>query len=69
MDKELVINTIASGVDIALLENGKLVELHHQKLNANFSVGDILIGKIRKMRSGLNEEFVDIGDRKEDFVH
>lgn len=69
MDKELVINTIASGVDIALLENGKLVELHHQKLNANFSVGDILIGKIRKMMPGLNAAFVDIGHRKDAFLH
>ncbi len=69
MDKELVINTVASGVDIALLENGKLVELHHQKLNANFSVGDILIGKIRKMMPGLNAAFVDIGHRKDAFLH
>jgi len=69
VDKELVINTVASGVDIALLENGKLVELHHQKLNANFSVGDILIGKIRKMMPGLNAAFVDIGHRKDAFLH
>ncbi|MFZ4634906.1 MAG: Rne/Rng family ribonuclease [Saprospiraceae bacterium] len=56
-------------MDIALLENGKLVELHHQKLNANFSVGDILIGKIRKMMPGLNAAFVDIGHRKDAFLH
>lgn len=69
MEKELVINSLPSGVDIALLEDGKLVEIHHQKTNANFSVGDIMIGKIRKMMPGLNAAFVDIGHRKDAFLH
>ncbi len=69
VDKELVINSVSSGVEIALLENGKLVEVHHQISNANFSVGDIFIGKIRKMMPGLNAAFVDIGHRKDSFLH
>ena len=69
MEKELIINASASGVDIALLENGKLVELHYQKTNNSFTVGDILIGKIRKMMPGLNAAFVDIDYRKDAFLH
>lgn len=69
MDKELIINATETGVELALLEGGKLVELHHQKTNNNFTVGDILIGKIRKMMPGLNAAFVDIGHRKDAFLH
>lgn len=54
---------------MALLENDKLVELHYQKTNNNFTVGDILIGKIRKMMPGLNAAFIDIGHRKDAFLH
>lgn len=69
MEKELIINATATGVEIALLEAGKLVELHHQKTNNNFTVGDILIGKIRKLMPGLNAAFIDIGHRKDAFLH
>ena len=69
MEKELIINATSTGVDIALLENGKLTELHYQKTNNNFTVGDILVGKIRKMMPGLNAAFVDIGYRKDAFLH
>ncbi len=69
MDKELIINSTPTGVELALLEGGKLVELHHQKTNNNFTVGDIFIGKIRKLMPGLNAAFVDIGHRKDSFLH
>lgn len=69
VEKELIINASATGVDMALLENNKLVELHYQKTNNNFTVGDILIGKIRKMMPGLNAAFIDIGHRKDAFLH
>jgi ribonuclease G len=69
VEKELIIDASEKGVELALLEGGKLVELHHQKTNNNLSVGDILIGKIRKMMPGLNAAFVDIGHRKDAFLH
>jgi ribonuclease G len=69
VEKELIINAAPNGVEIALLEGGKLVEVHHQKTNNNFTVGDILIGKIRKLMPGLNAAFIDIGHRKDAFLH
>jgi len=69
VDKELIINATETGVELALLEDGKLTELHHQQTNNNFTVGDIFIGKIRKMMPGLNAAFVDIGHRKDAFLH
>jgi len=69
VDKELIIDASEAGVELALLEGGKLVEIHHQQINNNFTVGDIFIGKIRKMMPGLNAAFVDIGHRKDAFLH
>ena len=69
MDKELIINATPTNVDIALLEDRRLVELHQQRTKSNFSVGDIFLGRIRKLMPGLNAAFVDIGHRKDAFLH
>lgn len=69
MEKELIINSTPTEVEIALLEDKKLVELHYQKTNNNFTVGDIFLGKIRKLMPGLNAAFVDIGYKKDAFLH
>jgi ribonuclease G len=69
VEKELIINATPSEVEIALLEDSKLVELHHQKTSNNFSVGDIFIGRVIKTMPGLNAAFVDIGHKKEAFLH
>lgn len=69
MEKELIINSTSTEVEIALLENKKLVEIHRQKNNSNFSVGDIFLGRIKKLMPGLNAAFVDIGYKKDAFLH
>ncbi len=69
MDKELIINSTPTVVQIALLENSKLVELHSQKTNNNFSVGDIFLGRIKRLMPGLNAAFVDIGHKRDAFLH
>ena len=69
MEKELVINSTPTEVEIALVENRKLVEIHSQKTNDNFAVGDIFLGRIKKLVPNLNAAFVDIGPRKDAFLH
>ncbi len=69
MQKELIINSTASEVKVALLENSKIVELHDQKTTTKFTVGDIFVGKIKKLMPGLNACFVDIGHKKDAFLH
>lgn len=56
-------------MDIALLENKKLVELHTEKTDANFTVGDFYLGKVKKLIPGLNAAFIDIGFDKDAFLH
>lgn len=69
MTKELIINVIQGGVEIALLEDKKLVELHSEKADANFAVGDLYLGKVKKLIPGLNAAFVDVGFEKDAFLH
>ena len=69
MKKELIINSSLAHVEIALMEDGRLVEIHKQKANSNFSVGDVFLGKVQKLMPGLNAAFVDIGHKRDAFLH
>lgn len=69
VEKELIIHSTPTEVEIALLEDGKLVELHYEETSNDFAVGDIFLGKIRKLMPGLNAAFVDIGHKKDAFLH
>lgn len=69
MNKELIINATPQGVEIALLEDKRLVELHSEKSDARFAVGDLYLGKVKKLIPGLNAAFVDVGFEKDAFLH
>jgi ribonuclease G len=69
VNKELIINVAPTGVEIALLEDKKLVELHNDKTDASFGVGDLYLGKVKKLIPGLNAAFVDVGFEKDAFLH
>src|SRR4029453_13787123 len=69
MNKELIINAVPQGVEIARLEEKKLVELHSEKTDARFAVGDLYLGKVKKLIPGLNAAFVDVGFDKDAFLH
>jgi ribonuclease G len=69
LNSELIIDAAAGEVQIALLEDKRLVELTRQRKDSRFSVGDIYLGKVRKLMPGLNAAFVDIGYEKDAFLH
>ncbi len=69
VERELIISSRTSEVDIALLEDKVLVELHKEKTNNQFSVGDVYLGRVKKILPGLNAAFVDVGYPKEAFLH
>jgi ribonuclease G len=67
---ELIINTHpGGGVEIALVRDRKLIELHHEKADSNFAVGDVYLGTVNKLMPGLNAAFVDVGHEKDAFLH
>jgi ribonuclease G len=69
VNKELIINALPQGVEIALLEDKKLVELHRENNENLFGVGDLYLGRVKKLMPGLNAAFVDVGFEKDAFLH
>lgn len=69
MNKELIIDAGSSEVNIALLEDKDLVELNKEKSNNSFAVGDVYLGRVKKIMPGLNAAFIDVGYEKDAFLH
>lgn len=51
------------------MQDKRLVEYHVDQTEHPFAVGDIYLGTVRKVVSGLNAAFVDIGYEKDAFLH
>jgi len=66
---ELVVNAKGNEVDIAFLKDNVLTELHKEKGNQDFAVGDIYLGKVHRVIPSLNAAFVDVGYEKDAFLH
>ncbi|KAA6302736.1 MAG: Ribonuclease G [Candidatus Ordinivivax streblomastigis] len=69
MTSELVIDVQPKEISIAILEDKKLVEYQKEARNISFAVGDVYLGKIKKLMPGLNAAFVDVGYKKDAFLH
>ena len=67
MNLELVVDARSNGVWLALLRDGKLIELHEERGNSDFAVGDIYLGRVRRIVPSLNAAFVDVGYEKDAF--
>ena len=68
--KDLIVDVSESEVKIALMDNHRLIELNKESSNGHsFTVGDVFLGKVKKVMPALNAAFVDIGDEKEAFIH
>ena len=68
--KDLIVDANSVEVSIALMENHRLIELNQESSQGHsFAVGDVYLGKVKKILPSLNAAFVDIGDEKEAFVH
>ena len=69
MTSEVIIDVQPKDISIALLEDKSLVEYQKEPRAASFAVGNIYLGKVRKLMPGLNACFVDVGAEKEAFLH
>lgn len=69
MSLELVVDVREQGVWLALMRDGKLIEIQEQQGETDFAVGDIYLGKVRKVVPSLNAAFVDVGFEKDAFLH
>ena len=69
MTSEIIIDAQPKEISIALLEDKRLVEYQREPRDANFSVGNIYIAKVKKLMPGLNACFVDVGYERDAFLH
>lgn len=69
MTSELVVDVQPKEVSLALLEDKSLVEYQNEKQNASFLVGNMYLGRVKKLMPGLNACFVDVGYEKDAFLH
>ena len=69
MSNELIISSTPKGDRIALLQDKRIVEYHLEQSEPHFTVGDIYLGTVKKLVTGLNAAFIDIGYEKDAFLH
>ena len=69
MKRELLINAGPRETRVAILEDGKLVELLVDRPDNRRMVGDIYLGRVEAVLPGIQAAFVDIGTEKSAFLH
>ena len=69
MNSELIIDVQAQEASIAVLEDKKLVEIQKEARDLSYTVGSVYAGKVKKLMPGLNAAFIDIGYKKDAFLH
>lgn len=69
-EKDLIVDIQKDKVSIALMEEHRLVEFSEEACESRAcSVGDVFLGRVKKLLPALNAAFVDIGDEKGAFIH
>lgn len=68
MANELIVSSTPEGLRIAVLEDKRLVELHFEKQNNLFTVGDVFLGRVSRVNHQMNAAFVEIGHPKDGFL-
>lgn len=66
---ELFIQTNKEQKQIALVENGKLIEYYEENDELGRKEGNIYIGVVKDIVKGMQSAFVDIGTEKNSFIH
>lgn len=69
MSAELFVDVAQKELTIALLEDKRLALLRKEESNVHFAVGDIYLGRVKKIMPGLNAAFVNVGYEKDAFLH
>ncbi|MDH3298485.1 MAG: Rne/Rng family ribonuclease, partial [Gemmatimonadota bacterium] len=54
---------------VAIVEDGRLVEVMHERDDEQRMVGDIYLGRVEAVLPGIQAAFVDLGSEKSAFLH
>ncbi len=69
MSKEIVVNAAEHQTRIAIVEDGKLAELYIENPENKRTIGNIYLGRVRKVMPSIQAAFVDIGQEQDAFLH
>jgi ribonuclease G len=68
MSKEIIVNKGKQTL-IAIVENGELAELFIENQEHERTIGNIFLGRIRRVMPSIQAAFVDIGQKQDAFLH
>lgn len=69
MGKEIIINAEKDQTRIAIVQNGELAELYFEDTAHERTLGDIYLGRVRRIMPSIQAAFVDIGQKQDAFLH
>lgn len=69
MSEEILINVIPQETRVAILEHGKVQELHFERHTSLGLVGNIYRGEVCRVLPGMQSAFVEIGLQRAAFLH
>lgn len=69
MKKEIIINETADQIRIAITEDGRLAEIFVESPGKERMVGDIHLGRVARVMSGIRAAFIDVGQKQDAFLH
>ncbi|PSQ67926.1 MAG: ribonuclease E/G, partial [Bacteroidetes bacterium QH_2_67_10] len=69
MAKEIIVNARKDQTRIAIVEDGDLAELYIENPEHKRTIGNIVLGRVRKVMPSIQAAFVDIGQPSDAFLH
>jgi len=69
-NRQMIVNYVpGEECRVAVVEDGKLEELHAERMNAVSRVGNIYVGRVTNVEAGIQAAFVDFGVGESGFLH
>lgn len=69
MNREIIIHHKLNDTQIAVVEDGSLSEIYFENPEKEKSLGNIYLGRVNRIVSGINAAFIDIGTEQDAFLH
>ncbi len=67
--RQLIVERKENNNRIFLIENGELVEKYEEPAEQKSIEGNIYVGKVQNVLPGLQSAFINIGEKKNGFIH
>ena len=69
MSKELLVNATPPETRVALREDGRTVEVFHERRGRESLVGNVYLGRVHRVLPGMQAAFVAIGFDRDAFLY